>query len=138
MIPKEKWEWFGSPGHFICCRWCRFHLTTRIGLYVVSTVGEYVHPRHGNGSEQKEAEWLKENYPGEDIGYQRKYETMVFLFTGKCDSEECGCGMPTHGGHELYFEGYNRAKEATEGHMKACEIYSKKEAKAHTEGGAVT
>ena len=44
MIPKEDWKWFGSPGHYICSRWCRFHLCTLVGQYIVSTIGEYVHP----------------------------------------------------------------------------------------------
>jgi hypothetical protein len=54
-IPVHNWKWFGSAAHFICGRWCRFHLATQVGRYLISTVGEFVHPRHG-GSERAEAE----------------------------------------------------------------------------------
>ena len=118
------WEWFGSAGHFICGQWCRFHLTTKVGPWLISTVGEYVHPRHSGGSELKEDEWLKENWPGEDIGCDRKYETMVFRAGEPC---ECGCGMPRiDGGEERNCAGYNDAKSAREGHIKMCENYSGK------------
>jgi hypothetical protein len=35
-------RWFGHAGHFICAEWCRFHLCTQVGPYLISTVGEYV------------------------------------------------------------------------------------------------
>lgn len=41
-IPPEKWKWFGHPAHFICGRDCRFHLATKIGRWLVSTLGEYL------------------------------------------------------------------------------------------------
>jgi hypothetical protein len=123
LISQDKWEWFGSAGHFICSRWCRFHLTTKVGKYLISTLGEYVHPMHSQGSEEKDNQWWRENWPGEDIGYNRKYETMVFIITGQC---ECGCELPTHDGEEQDFNGYNDAKSAHEGHMKMCEEFAAK------------
>ncbi len=90
MILQIDWEWFGNAGHFMCARWCRFHLCTKVGNYLISTVGEYVHPCHGMGNDAKEAKWLEENYPGEDIGANRKYETMVFLAGERCVSVGCG------------------------------------------------
>jgi len=123
LWPRETWEWFGNAAHFICGRWCRFHLTTKVGPWLVSTIGEYVHPRNSGGSERKEAEWLKENWPGEDIGPGRKYETMVFRAGAPCD---CGCGLPgLVSGLELYFRPYNSAAEATKGHHEACEEWSR-------------
>ena len=116
-IPPEKWKWFGSPGHFICARWCRFHLCTKVGKYLVSTVGEYIHPRSSGASEVSENDWLKKNWPGEDIGCDRKYETMVFEASGTC---ECGCGLPKIVPHELDMLGCNDAVEATKGHYKLC------------------
>ena len=118
-IPELEWIWYGKAGHFICGHWCRFHLYTKIGRVVVSTVGEYVHPRHGQGREDLEMEWLQQNPYGEDIGLDRKYETMVFRSTDEpCD---CGCGqhMPD-GGRELDFHGYNNPIAAQEGHMELC------------------
>ncbi len=58
-IPESKWEWFGNAGHFMCSQWCRFHLCTKVGPWLVSTVGEYVHPRHSAGGEQPEAAMAK-------------------------------------------------------------------------------
>lgn len=122
----DKWEWYGNPGHFICSRWCRFHLTTKVGPWLVSTVGEYVHPRHGMGSEQKEAKWLKENWPGEEIGPRRTYETVVFRAGEPCNTEGCRCGVPQIDGAECSFAGYNDAKAATAGHMRLCREYASK------------
>ena len=91
---------------------------------MVSTVGAYVHPRNSGGSEQAEAEWLKANYPGEDIGLDRKYETMVFECGEKCD---CGCGgYRLADGNELGARGYMTADEATAGHMEMCNEWSTK------------
>jgi len=124
-IPREKWEWYGSPAHHICGQWCRFHLATKVGDYLISTIGEYVHPRHSGGSEQGEAEWLKENWPGEDIGYGRKYETRVFKLGNK--TCPCGCGLPRPlDWCEIDSKGYNDAASAREGHLVLCEKYSKK------------
>ena len=129
VVPQDEWKWFGDPGHFICGRWCRFHLCTEVGEWLVSTVGAYVHPRHGQGSEAKEAAWLEDNWPGEDIGHNRKYETMVFRVTGRCTQEDCKCGMPTFGGEEQDSEGYNTAGEAAAGHLALCLKYAAAETK---------
>lgn len=120
QTPESEWKWFGDAGHFICGRWCRFHLCTQIGRFLVSTVGAYVHPRHSMGSELREREWLEANFPGEDIGWGRKYETMVFLAGEPCSEPTCGCGLPVNSGNELAFDGYNDAGAATNGHYKMC------------------
>ena len=102
-------------------RWCRFHMCTEIGGLLVSTVGAYVHPRHSQGSEVREAAWLGTHWPGEDIGYNRKFETMVFAISGYCKSKKCGCGQPTIDPEELYADGCNDLREARQMHMKVCE-----------------
>jgi len=122
-VPIAKWQWFGNVGHFCCGKWCRFHLTTKIGKYLVSTVGEYIHPSHSGGNELKESEWVKNNWPGEDVGCGRKFETMVFETNGTCD---CGCGLPYIVPNELDFAGYNTHAEATAGHMKMCRVWANK------------
>lgn len=124
IIQPDQWEWFGNVGHFICGQWCRFHLTTKVGPWLVSTIGEYVHPRRSMGSEQTEIEWLRDNWPGEDIGYNRKYETMVFHAGDPCSAPGCNCGMPTISGDEEVSEGCNDAKAATEGHMRFCRQFA--------------
>lgn len=126
-IPESEWEWFGDAAHFICGRWCRFHLATKVGDYLVSTVGAYVHPRHGGGNEQKEHLWLEENWPGEDIGLDRKYETMVFLAGERCAVPRCRCRIPSATGGGLDGRGYDTAGEAASGHLELCLVYSQKE-----------
>jgi len=119
-IPENEWKWFGLAAHFICGRWCRFHMATQIGQFVVSSVGMYVHPRHSQGSERKEAEWLRENPEGEDIGCDRKAETMVFRATDCICT--CGCGMPMLDFErgEITVRGYKTIADATKGHMEMC------------------
>lgn len=128
-VSAEKWKWFGNAAHFICARWCRFHLATQVGSFIVSTVGEYVHPMNSQGSEIIEAEWLKENPLGAEIGCGRKFETMVFSTTDKlCD---CGCGMPGIDFSELDGAGYNTRGDATTGHLKMCRKWAKKKPTPH-------
>lgn len=120
-----QWKWFGSPGHFICAKWCRFHLCTQVGKFLVSTIGEYVHPRHGKGSEKDEQKWLELNWPGEDIGYGRKYETMVFRTGKPCTLPGCMCGQPVIDGVELDSRGCNTRQEANANHIELCEKWDK-------------
>ena len=89
------WKWFGTPGHLCVAKWCRFHLCTKVGKYLVSTVGEYIHPySHGFKSERDEGEWLNKNLFGEEIGFGRKFETMVFRAGKPCTTKDCNCGLP--------------------------------------------
>lgn len=120
MIPEKDWKWIGTAGHFICGQWCRFHLTTLIGNMLVSTIGQYVHPRHSGGHEVEEAEWLAKNPHGEEIGPGRKYETMSFKAGKPCTGKRCGCGLPTIKSSEIEYGCYNDAKAATKGHMAIC------------------
>jgi hypothetical protein len=142
-IPKQRWKWFGHAGHFICAQWCRFHLCTKVGPWLISTVGEYWPER---GSREIHAKvykpaWLVANQQlrGDDfdhaymkefgfayIGYDRKYETMVFRAGDPCVSKDCGCGLPQISGLELDFTGYNKAWDAARGHMMLCQKWAKR------------
>lgn len=124
-VSPSEWEWFGVAGHFICGRWCRFHLCTKVGKYLVSTVGEFV-PLSAAQNERAEAEWLKKNWPGEDVGYDRKYETMVFIAGPRCVSSTCGCGLPEISGSEKDMLGYSTSREATKGHLSLCHKWAKR------------
>ena len=128
MIPPNEWEWYGVAGHLCVGAWCRFHLHTKVGNYIVSTVGEYVPLSASNGHERDEAAWLEENWPGMDIGYKRKYETMVFRWSGeRCETDTCGCGQALVGDYsELTCRGYNTRGDATNGHMQTCQEYAEK------------
>jgi hypothetical protein len=57
----------------------------------------------------------------DEVGCDRKYETMVFRAGDPCSAEGCGCGLPEIDGVELDFAGYNDAKSATEGHYEMIE-----------------
>jgi hypothetical protein len=100
---KSSMTHYGNAGHLCVSHCCEFHLTTKVGKYLVSTVGEYRSPF----DEDKFTE----------IGCGRLYETMVFKAGKLC---ECGCGLPTTNGEELDMRGYNTAQAANHGHAKMC------------------
>lgn len=131
-IPKSDWQWFGHPGHFICADDCRFHLCTKVGDYLISTVGEmfpdestrevYAKSRgitlEGRGDYRK-ADFLKK-HSWVEIGYNRKYETMVFKAGEPCTAKDCNCGLPKIDGRELDAEPANDAATATQNHYALC------------------
>ena len=140
-MSERDWKWFGSAGHLIVSHWCRFHLCTQVGKYLVSTVGEYWPERRVREihAEVHDPKWLAENmhlkgdyfdsaymkrFGFEEIGCDRKYETMVFEAGTPCASKDCGCGLPSISGSELEANGYNSAADATQGHIKLCRKYS--------------
>ena len=124
-INEKDWIWFGTHAHFICGHWCRFHMATQVGKYLISTVGEYISPRNSGGSELAETEWWNKNWPGEDVGGGCKYETMVFMAGKQCKAKECGCGLPELAGPELESNRCMTRKQAMKGHMKLCNKYAK-------------
>lgn len=136
-INKAQWEWFGQAGHLIIGQDCRFHLCTKVGSYLVSTVGEYLpdsrirdlfaesrgNPLEGKGDARR-ADWMKK-FGYEDIGCDRKYETMVFQLTDPVKFCECGCGLPKPDSFmELDMNGYNDPLSAREGHLEMCDKFS--------------
>ena len=140
-VEQKDWQWFGHAGHFICAHWCRFHLCTKVGDYLVSTVGEYWPERSSREIHARihDPAWLARNqhrkgddfdlaymerFGFEDIGFERKYETMVFKAGKPCTSAECGCGLPKIDSSELDFGAYNDAGTATRGHLAICERWS--------------
>lgn len=103
-VKKKDWQWFGDPAHYVLGHKCVFHLATRVGPWLISTVGDL-----------REGDRLRE------VGIGRRYETMVFRIDGTC---KCGCGLPHTDGREVKMYGYNTRGEATKGHMRVCELYS--------------
>lgn len=140
-IPMSEWKWFGNAAHFICSHWCRFHMATQVGPYLVSTVGEFW-PERGSReihARCRDPKWLAANghllgdafdfaymqrFGYEEVGCGRKYETMVFKAGKPCRAKGCRCGVPAISGSELDFSGYNDAGSATAGHMKLCKKYA--------------
>lgn len=140
-ISKEKWKWFGSAGHFICAHLCRFHLTTQVGKYLISTVGEMWQEEAVRRifAKIRDREWLRKNkhlkgdyfdvaymkrFGFEKIRCDRLYETMVFKADKVCKIKECNCGIPSINGHELDFLPANTSGEAAQNHMSLCEKYA--------------
>jgi hypothetical protein len=137
-IPRAEWEWFGHAGHFICARWCQFHLCTKVGGFLVSTVGEYWPDRTVREIHARctDPQWLDENrnlkgdyfdsaymkrFGFKEIGCDRKYETMVFKAGARCAAIDCGCGLPSINGSALETGCYNDAGAAARGHFELCE-----------------
>jgi hypothetical protein len=132
MIPESDWKWFGCPGHLIVARDCRFHLCTQIGGFLISTVGEWFPGEsvreilaksrgvelRGRG-DVREWDYMKK-IGFEEIGCDRKYETMVFAAGKPCNEPDCNCGQPAIDGCELEMDGYNDRASATAGHMNLC------------------
>lgn len=141
-IPASEWRWFGHAGHFICARWCRFHLCTQVGDYLVSTIGELWTERSSREIHARvhDPAWLAANqhllgdafdaaymerFGFQEVGHRRLYETMVFRAGRPCSSRQCGCGLPELADpSELDFAGYLTAAAAARGHMALCEKWA--------------
>jgi hypothetical protein len=148
---REGWEWFGSAAHLIVGRDCRFHLATFVGPWLVSTVGEWLPdsgswdiyadrvggiPTELRGADRRN--WFLKNVGSLEIGAGRKYETMVFPWSGeRCTDPECGCGLPIpEDWCEIDSDGYNDAGSATRGHYAMCEMWADRPASATDELGS--
>jgi len=141
MISKDKWVWMPHAAHLIVGSRCRFHLATVVGPYLVSTVGEYMPDSqvreilassrgitlNGRGDE-READFMKK-HGFEEIGCDRKYETMVFRAVKS--SHGC-CPFEMRDASDLDFEGYNDPADAYKGHLKMCEKWAKTRLKTST------
>ncbi len=134
-MSKQDWVWMPHAGHFICGDKCRFHLNTRVGEFIVSTVGEYWPDAptreiladsrrirlEGRG-DAREADYMRKiGY--EDLGLGRKYETMVFK--AKESSHKC-CPFTMDTPTDLDMAGYNDPGEAYAGHLEMCEKWDNK------------
>ena len=130
-MKKENWIWMPHPGHFICSDSCKFHLNTYVGKYIVSTVGEYIpdlavleilYPELNEFKGDKKREVYCKKYFCEELGLDRKYETMVFK---AAKSANACCPYRQVSGEDVDFAGYNSSVEAFKGHMKLCKKWSR-------------
>ena len=138
---EQNWQWFGNAGHLIVGHDCRFHLCTKVGKYLVSTVGQYwpsdgvreiiAQSRGvtlGGRGDARRADYMKKiGY--EEIGSGRTFETFVFKAGPPCIVKDCNCGQPSIDGSELDTAGYNNAGDATRGHLRICKKWAKAKAK---------
>lgn len=137
-VPKDKWVWMPHPAHLCVAQDCRFFLATKVGKYIVSTVGEYL-PDVGireifaksrgvkleGMGDARRADYMKKiGY--EDIGFGRKYETIVFPASKPSKSGCKACPYVISSGRDFDMKGYNTAEEAYKGHMALCAKWAKK------------
>ena len=139
-ITENKWVWMPHAGHLIVGSNCQFHLNTKVGKYIVSTVGEYWPDRQVREIHAKvhDPMWLVENKSrlGDDfdheyfekfgwmeIGLERTYETMVFK--ARRDTQNKCCPWTMVSG-ELDMDGYKFADKAYQGHLKMCRKWAQK------------
>jgi len=140
-VTADKWIWMPHPGHFICSSDCRFHLNTRVGKYIISTVGEYFPDRQVRAIHASihDPEWHAKNnsllgdaydhaymkhFGFTEIGLDRKYETMVF--GSKKDTKNACCPYQAVIGNDVDWDSYNEPEDAYKGHMKLCRKWAKK------------
>lgn len=117
------------PGHLCVSRDCKFFLNTCVNQkWIVSTVGEYLPSDEvreifattrgvileGKGDYRLYDYLKKIGY--ENIGFGRKYETMVFEAARVDDPTTC-CQWRMADGREKDSAGYNEPSEAYKGHM---------------------
>jgi hypothetical protein len=115
MAPRSEWKWYGYACHFIGGKKCAYHLTTRVGAFLVSTVGDY--------RPQAQRERLG---AGEDSWF----ETFVF----KCDGEADSGDPIIADWSEIDSERYALSIDAERGHYRYCEKYAALTAPQHREG----
>lgn len=133
-VHRANWEHMPHAGHLIIGQDCRFHLNTKVGKYIVSTVGEYFPDEgireifaksrrvklEGMGDARRADYMRKIGY--EDIGLDRKYETMVFRAQ---KSERDCCPWEMKSPSNIDMRGYNDPGEARKGHIAMCRKYAK-------------
>ena len=102
----------GCAGHLCVSHRCRWKRHTQVGLYRVSTLGDYFPTGLGGKRDTLGG--------GEDTFF----ESMVFLTTGKPDPENEGCGCyEVANWAELECARYATAGEANAGHEALIQKY---------------
>jgi len=137
-MTKDQWIWMPHPAHFIGSSHCGFRLATYVGGYIVSTVGELFWSEGSNRITAKfrDPAWLKANghrlgddfqsayftrFGYDDVGLDRKYETMVFRAVEGTTCDSCPWVID---GEEQDFAAYKTGSEAFAGHMALCEKWA--------------
>lgn len=105
----ESWKWYGYAGHLVVSNRCIYHLNTRVGKYLVSTVGAY-YPDHSDGMEP--------------IGLSKDdlFETCVFTYHGEINGQTF-----TKTYDEIEGRRYPTSQAAELGHYKMCWKYHNKD-----------
>lgn len=111
----SQWVWYGHAGHLCVANSCRFHLCTKVGRYLVSTVGDYFMDNK------------RETLGAEADSF---FETYVFnAYPGtQCLDTNCLCGMPKVDFNQIEGVRCATAGDAARTHMKMCKKYAGKKA----------
>ena len=138
---KSEWVWMPHAGHYILANYCRFHLNTWVRGFIISTVGEYwpdsdvrritakskvkFYPEKKIDMTLKgdafDDEYMRV-FGFHDLGWNHKYETMVFKALPNDPSKIMCCPFYADG-DVLDSDGYNDPNSATKGHYALCEKY---------------
>lgn len=110
MIPHSEWKWYGYAGHLVVGSRCAFHLSTRIGGYLVSTVGHYL-PKHKDDPEPIGA------------GSYSMFETFVF----RCGGDDVNGDPIILNLTPVDSTRYATSKEAEDWHYVFCDRYARKD-----------
>ena len=118
MIAEKDWQWFGHAEHLCVGASCQFHLCTRVGNYLVSTVGDY-YPYGQRKDSKRETIGAGEN---------SFFECCVFRVVGEngCRDATCVCGLPEVSWSQLEGQRYATAGVARHAHMQACAKYARR------------
>lgn len=118
-ISESEWRWDGHAGHLIVAKWCRFHLSTRVGDYRISTIGEYVQPNIAGIEPDGKDLGGPEYAEFESVGLGRLFETYVFRVHGD------GLGEVDDWG-EIDSLSANDHDTANANHLAMCRKYAKR------------
>lgn len=108
MQSRAGWKWYGYAGHFIGGKSCSYHLCTRVGAFLISTVGDY-YPHGSRGQ--------RERLGASDDSW---FETFVF----RCKGEDENGDPIIPEFQEIDSERYAASIEAERGHYRFCEKYA--------------
>jgi len=104
----------GCAGHFCGSSYCRWRRHTQVGIYRVSSIGDYYAGQVDGSSKRMTLGCDPDSF----------FETMVFRTTGNpvSKSEGCGC-IEVENYSEIHSERYATPGEAQAGHERAVALF---------------
>lgn len=102
----SKWKWYGYPCHFVGGKNCIYHLATKVGEFLISTIGDY----YIEDNRQTLRSWEKSFY-----------ETCIFV----CSGEDKNGNPIIEDWTEIDGRSYETSVEAENEHYEFCKKYSK-------------
>ncbi len=107
MESAQGWKWYGYAGHFIASPLCCFHMSTRVGRHLISTIGDY-RPRGPDGKQEPIG-----------AGKDSLFETYVF----ECDGDDADSNPNVLSFTEVDGIRYATSLAAERGHYEFCRKY---------------